>query len=124
MATTKVLLNGTRNYVVQITGTGGDSAVNIFDVATVTPECAEVRIQKCYYDVAGSAGLVTLLWEATANTAALPISTGSGQTLDFHDVGGLVNNAGAGKTGDLLLTSTATTPYTVTLWLKKVRTVS
>lgn len=121
MATTTILQQGSRNCILHITGTGGDSAVNICDVSALNPPCEEVRILKCKYDVSGSAGLVSILWHATSNTTALTLSTGSGQTLDFTDIGGLKSNAGAGKTGDVLLTSSASTSFTIILHLKKVR---
>ena len=74
----------------------------------------------CTYDVAGDGGLVTVLWDATAAVTAMTASTGSGQTMCFKKIGGLVNNAGAGKTGDVLLTSTAATDFTLVLHFKKV----
>ena len=123
MATVQVLEQGPRNYIIKVTGTGGDSAVNIVDVSTLAPPCAEVRLMSCTYDVAGAGGLVTVLWDATAAVTAMTASTGSGQTMCFRKIGGLINNAATGKTGDVLLTSTASTDYTLVLHFRKVRTV-
>ena len=120
MATVQLLEEGPRNYIIKVTGTGGDSAVNIVDVSTLAPPCEEVRLMSCTYDVAGAGGLVTVLWDATATVTAMTASTGSGQTMCFRKIGGLVNNAGAGKTGDVLLTSTAATDFTLVLHFKKV----
>lgn len=121
MATVQVIEEGPRNYIIKVTGTGSDAAVLIADVSTLNPPCEELRIVRCTYDVAGAAGLVSVLWDATADVLALSVSTGSGQTMDFKKIGGIPNNAGAGKTGDVLLTSTATTDYTLVLHFKKVR---
>ena len=121
MGTVQGLAQGPRNLVSKVDGTGGDSAVNIVDVSALSPPCEEVRIMKVTYDVEGEGGLVTLLWDATTDVTALNVSTGNGQTMCFEKIGGLVNNAGAGVTGDLLLTSTATTDYSLIIKLKKVR---
>ena len=123
MATVQVLEQGPRNYIIKVTGTGGDSAVTIVDVSTLAPPCEEVRLMSCTYDVAGAGGLVTVLWDATAAVTAMTASTGSGQTMCFRKIGGLINNAATGKTGDVLLTSTASTDYTLVLHFRKVRTV-
>ncbi len=117
----QVLEEGPRNYIIKVTGTGGDSAVNIVDVSALTPACSEVRLMKCTYDVDGAAGLVQLLWDATADVTALSVSSGNGQTMCFFKIGGIPNNAGTGKTGDVLLTSTGTTNYTLVLHFRKVR---
>lgn len=121
MATVQLLEEGPRNYIIKVTGTGSDAATSIVDVSALNPACEEVRLMRCTYDVAGTAGLVSVLWDATADVLALSASTGSGQTMCFKKIGGLINNAGAGKTGDVLLTSTATTDYTLVLHFRKVR---
>lgn len=123
MATVQVLEQGPRNYIIKVTGTGGDAAANIVDVSTLAPPCEEVRLMSCTYDVAGVGGLVTVLWDATADVTAMTASTGSGQTMCFRKIGGLINNSATGKTGDVLLTSTASTNYTLVLHFRKVRTI-
>ncbi len=121
MATVQLLEEGPRNYIIKVTGTGSDAAALIADVSTLNPPCEELRIMRCTYDVAGASGLVSVLWDATVDVLALSTSTGSGQTMDFKKIGGLINNAGTGKTGDVLLTSSATTDYTLVLHFRKVR---
>lgn len=121
MANIQILEQGPRNLVLKVDGTGGDTAQLIADVSALSPPCEELRLMRATYDVDGTAGLVSILWDATADVTALTMSTGSGQTMCFKKIGGLINNAGAGKTGDVLLTSTATTNFTVVLHFRKVR---
>lgn len=47
---------------------------------------------------------VTLAWDATANVDILTLTQQS-QHLNFRKFGGLINNAGSGKTGDILLST-------------------
>lgn len=120
MATVQVLEDGFRNYIIKVTGTGSDSTALIVDVSALSPPCSRVRLDKITYDVGGaSTSSVTLLWDATADVTMLTVTPGSGQTMCFKKIGGLPNNAGTGITGDVLLTSTADTPYTLVLWFVK-----
>jgi hypothetical protein len=54
-----------------------------------------------------------LLWDATAPTILLNLSGSNDADMCFESTDGIPNNAGAGVTGDVLLTTAATTPYTL-----------
>jgi len=49
-------------------------------------------------------GQAQLLFDATANLPAWALDEGT-TCIDFSDVGGIPNPAGAGKTGDILITT-------------------
>lgn len=119
MANIQVLEEGPRNLVIKVDGTGGDTAQTIVDVSALNPACTRVRLMKAKYDVSGTSGLVTLLWDATAAVPIIYMSPGPGQELCFHKEGGITNNAGVGVTGDVQLTSTASTNFSIVLWFAK-----
>lgn len=58
--------------------------------------------------VAAAAGArVKLLWDATTDVLAIDIPTGTNPTkANFRRIGGLPNQGGTGKTGDILITTT------------------
>lgn len=124
--TSQILNDGSRNFVVVLTNQSdgtGESAVLKVDVSGLSAPpgqvCSGANIRKVIYNTFGMA--VKLLWDATTDVTAL-ILQGDGQ-LDFTPVGGIPNNSGAGKTGDLLLTTvghSAGDTYTLVLELEKV----
>jgi hypothetical protein len=91
----------------KFTNTTNEAAVNVIDVSGLVGNidgdaCSEVAITKI--DAIISGVTVELLNDATANTSL--IKMGESGTHDFSYFGGLENDAGAGKTGDVLLTTT------------------
>ena len=118
--TSQVLVDGPRNYVIKIAGTTSDASALLVDVSTLNPPCEKVRLDQISYDI-GVGCIVSLLWDATADVTAITLSEGPGQTMCFKNIGGIQNDAGAGVTGDVLLTSTvaASQSYTLVLWFVK-----
>lgn len=119
--TNRTLYDGTENCVVVLTNSSdgtGESAVLKVDVSALNGTAAGVNIRRIDFCTFGMA--VNILWDATTDvTAAIVQGTGS---LDFNAIGGLSNNAGAGKTGDILLTTighTAGDTYMIVLDLEK-----
>ena len=87
--------------------TTNESALKVVDVSALAANingdaCTEVSIAKI--DAIISGVTVELLFDATANTSAIKL--GSDGTHDYVFFDGLPNDAGAGKTGDVLLTTT------------------
>lgn len=115
----QTLVNGQKNLVVKLTNTSdgtGESAVNKVDVSAFG--ATEVKINKIHYSVAGM--VARLLWDATADVTIVDLQ-GDG-CLDASSFGGLTNNAGAGKTGDILLTTAGHSSgdsYTIILEMQK-----
>lgn len=106
--TENVRLDGERKLVLeyQITGDGSgeESDTVLVDFSGLSANgFAEFAIQKILWSLTGFS--VTLDWDATANVKAFECPQGDGG-YDFGLIGGpLVNTAGTGKTGDLLIST-------------------
>ena len=124
--TSQTIIDGRRRAVMKFTNISdgtGEAAVS-----KVTPSalgshpdlgaCTGVKIRAIRYEVAGMK--VNILWDATADVSAI-ILTGYG-LHDFSSVGGIPNNAGAGKTGIIQFSTigaAANATYTIELDLVK-----
>lgn len=104
-ATLQTIHDGARNLVVKahLSGDGTDaSEVQLIDAsaysAPVPGVGASLKLMKVEYALDQFA--VTLSWDASSNVEFLTLPPGS-DTLDFTDIGGLINNAGSGITGDI-----------------------
>jgi len=125
--TSQTLFNGSRRLVVKLTntsdGTGESGAVKV-DVSAIQADArfgsvSEVKVNKITYDTTGMT--VSLLWDATTDVVFATLS-GNG-CIDMTDKGGIKNNSGDGKTGDILLTTTGHTSgdtYTIILEMVKI----
>lgn len=109
--TTQVLQDGERLYIAKFTdisdGTGETGALKI-DVSTLAPNafglaCNGVKINKIWATTHGLE--VRILWDATTDQFAWAIPQNTNYLMNFESVGGIPNNAGAGKTGDVLFTT-------------------
>lgn len=125
---TQILFQGDKQVIMKFTNNSdgtGETAVKKVDVTTLTPyqgqSCVAVQIDRIYGLTHGME--VRLLWEASTNVTILTYPQNSAQTLDFNDFGGLDNNAGAGKTGNILFTTldaSAGDAYTIILVMRKL----
>lgn len=123
----QTLMDGPRNCAMKFTNISdgtGEAAVTKVDVSALETfqglTCTGVTIEKVEYATDGLS--VSILWDATADVVALKLPQNQSDTLDFKDIGGLKNNAGAGKTGDIQFTTvghTAGDTYTIILHMKK-----
>lgn len=109
----QILIDGPRGAVVKV------NAAETLDVSTLLSSLngrpvTSVSIEELIYDVVAATD-VQILWHATANTLCYTCS-GRAQHC-FKDFGGLTNNAGAGKTGDVVVAGTGS--FTVILKLTK-----
>lgn len=109
--TTQVLQDGERLYIAKFTdisdGTGETGALKI-DVSTLAPNafglaCNGVKINKIWATTHGLE--VRILWDATTDQFAWALPQNTNYFMDFESVGGIPNNAGTGKTGDVLFTT-------------------
>lgn len=117
--TSQTLNDGQRNFVVQIfvtgDGSGEETATKIVDVAST------VNLKLVEYKAELSGFAASLLWDATTDVPFLNINDGYSKQ-DFRSVGGLVNNSGSGKTGDIMMTTVglgAADKGSITLWMVK-----
>ena len=122
--TTQTLLDGPRSLVILLTGvldTSNEARTIKVDVSSYDPVPTKVRVDKIQYSIAGALQ-VLLDWDATTDVTFAVLS-GQGE-IEACKFGGLQNNAGAGVTGDIYLTtlgySAGTVSYTVLLEMTKV----
>lgn len=119
--TSQTLIDGPKNVVVKLTNVSdgtGEAAVLKVDVSALNGAPDRVKINKVHYNVNGM--VASLLWDATTDVVALVLA-GDG-CFDFTSFGGLINNAGTGVTGDILLTTTGHTAadsYSIILEMAK-----
>ena len=124
---TQILVDDTRRAVFKFTnisdGTGETGVVKI-DVSTLSSylgeACTGVSIQRIDAITIGMG--LNILWDATTDVLVMAMGESDFFTFDFSRFGGLTNNAGAGKTGDVLFTTvgaTAGDKYTVVIEVLK-----
>ena len=112
--TFQTLEEGPRNIIVKAAGVldTSDYALNTFiSMASSNqggkgPTPTQVRIDHIDYSISDQIE-VQLWWDATSDVIILPLA-GRGR-MSFWNFGGLVNNAGTGKTGDVLIKTTGWT---------------
>ena len=125
--TTQILVDGTQRAVFKFTNISdstGETAVVKVDVSALRSfqgePCTGVSIQKIDVITVGMG--LDMLWDATTDALALSFGSDDFVTLDFSRFGGITNNAGAGKTGDLVFTTVGAASgdrYTVVLEVLK-----
>jgi|TARA_R110002126_G_C10126591_1_gene469058 hypothetical protein len=127
--TSQTIIDGERNCVMKFTNVSdgtGESAVAKVDVSALASNaagvaCSEVRVLRISHAIVGMS--VQLFLDATSNVLLVELAESSNGHMDFKDFGGLPNNAGSGKTGDVLFTTkghSSGDTYSITLEMTKV----
>lgn len=122
--TSQTLLDGERLFIGKFTNISdgtGEAAVNKVIVANLSPNsfglaCNGVKINKIWMTVHGME--VRILWDATTDLLAWQATSNGPYLMDFSSFGGIPNNSGAGKTGNIAFTThdaTAGDTYTIVL---------
>lgn len=114
-------INGSRNFVARIDITCDTaaefSAADIIDVANLTGLPNKFKIKGITWQLTDF--YAKLMWDATADVQAVALSQYEGD-MDFFSTGApLLNNAGAGVTGKLQITTkgvTATSAGTIIIY--------
>lgn len=121
----QTIVDGPRNVVIKAVGILDTSDVSLATfanfsalgtVAGASSQATEVSLIAITYSI--EPGLAFYLyWDATSDEELLAL-TGSSPRVDFSEFGGLINNSGAGKTGNVLYAtqgwaSTQTLSYSV-----------
>jgi len=122
---TQTILDGDRLVIQKFTGIQVDATgeTNVIKIQPSTlaknnygAACTSVQIQKIW---ASTHGLeIEMLWEASSNVFCWLVPQNTTYIQDFRDFGGLTNNAGTGKTGNLMFTTldaSAGDAYTVVI---------
>lgn len=121
--TSQTLFDGTGKIVMKFTNISdgtGEAAVLKVDVSTLTPAADEVRIEKIIYSTAGMS--VDILWDATTDVLAWHIPADRTGEFCFGKEFPIRNNAGSGKTGDIMFTTIGHSSgdrYTIVLEMRK-----
>jgi hypothetical protein len=122
--TSQTILDGERLFIGKFTnisdGTGETGVIKI-DVSALNPNsfslaCTSVKINKIWAQTQGMS--VDILWDASTDLICETIPENQFYFMDYSSFGGFPNNAGAGKTGDVLFTTTGATAgdrYTITI---------
>jgi len=122
--TSQTILDGERLFIGKFTNISdgtGESAVVKIDVSTLNPSaagnaCNGVKINKIWAQTQGMA--VDILWDATTDLLCETIPENQFYLMDYSSFGGFPNNAGTGKTGDVLFTTVGAAAgdrYTITM---------
>ena len=125
--TSQIIFDGTRTAVMKFTNISdgtGESAVLKVDVSALSSyqgqTCTGVNIVNLDAITVGMG--VDLLWDASTDVICYTVGADQFVSFDFQRFGGLSNNAGAGKTGDLLFTTVGASSgdrYTIVLEMVK-----
>jgi hypothetical protein len=115
---TQILRDGYRNFVIRLTGeidmsgTPADIALTqLTDITTMSPPCLALRVDRVKYSLPHGSPLdVQLWWKAT--TPILFYGVSGGDDAEFANFGGITNNAGVGKTGDIWWSTSGATGLT------------
>lgn len=125
---TQILFDGERMAIMKFTnisdGTGETKVVKV-DVSTLTSSafgkaCDGVTITNIHALTHGME--VDMYWDATTDVLIGVIPQNNMYSMDLTQFGGLWNNAGAGKTGDVLFSTRDTSigdTYTIVLEMVK-----
>ena len=125
--TSQVVFDGTRTAVMKFTNSSdgtGETAVLKVDVSALTgfqgQTCTGVNIVTLDAMTVGMG--VDILWDATTDVICYTIGADQFVSFDFARFGGITNNAGSGKTGDIMFTTVGATAgdrYTIVLEMTK-----
>ena len=127
--TSQTIIDGERNCVMKFTNVSdgsGESAVAKVDVSALASNaagvaCSEVRVMRISHAIVGMS--VQLFFDATSNVLLAELAESSNGHMEFEDFGGIPNNAGSGKTGDILFTTkghSSGDTYSIVLEMVKV----
>ena len=120
MAVSAVTLKDTDyETVVKVTTTGTNTNASIVDASALEGAESDPRlaIVACQWTTGSQ---TNILFEATSNVVALSLNGNGAYNVGSQQMPSILNNAGTGVTGDILLTNGSTSVGTVWLKLRKV----
>lgn len=104
---TQVLEDGPRNSIIKVTitsdGSGEITNSIIYDSSAYQNDQLNTKLMKITYDLQGFSG--TLYWSANVPVQLINLIKNFTAKINYFFTGGLINNAGTGKNGDILLTT-------------------
>ncbi len=126
--TSQTIIDGQKTVVMKFTNVSdgtGESAVKKVDVSALTalPDgtaCTGVTIERIWWQCIGMK--VQILFDASTDAFCIELGENQSGNHDYTSFGGLTNNAGSGKTGDINFTTvghTSADTYTIILTMRK-----
>jgi hypothetical protein len=105
--TSQTLEDGQRNSIVKVTilsdGSGEITKGIIYDASAFANDHQNNKLMRITYHLNGFEG--TLYWDASTDVQMMNLSLDHPDDVNYCYTGGLINNAGSGKTGDILLST-------------------
>jgi len=125
---TQTLIDGDKKVVQKFTNISdgtGEAAVVKVDVSSLATNsrgdaCTGVVIEKIWWQCIGMK--VQILFDASTNVFCIELGENQSGNQDYTNFGGLPNNSGSGKTGDVLFTTvghTSADTYTIIMAMRK-----
>ena len=127
--TSQTLFDGDKHVVMKFTNISdgtGESAVKKVDVSAFESDingntCTSVAIEKIWWQCIGMK--VQLFFDATSDAFIIELGENQSGYHDYSEFGGIKNNAGSGKTGDVDFTTVGhSSADTYTIILKMCKT--
>ena len=126
--TSQTLFDGDKHVVMKFTNISdgtGESAVKKVDVSALESDingntCTSVAIEKIWWQCIGMK--VRMFFDATSDKFIIELGENQSGYHDYSEFGGLSNNAGSGKTGDIDFTTvghSSADTYTIILKMRK-----
>ena len=126
--TSQTLFYGDKHVVMKFTNISvgtGESAVKKVDVSALESDingntCTSVAIEKIWWQCIGMK--VRMLFDATSDKFIIELGENQSGYHDYSEFGGIKNNAGSGKTGDIDFTTvghSSADTYTIILKMRK-----
>ena len=125
----QIIVDGPSFVAIKLTNISdgtGESAVTKVDVSALEADsrtglsCTDVNIERIWWQCIGMK--VRILFDADTYVMAIELGENQSGNHDYSIFGGLTNNAGTGKTGDVKFTTVGASSgdtYTVILYLRK-----
>ena len=125
---TQTIIDGSKTAVLKFTNVSdgsGESAVTKVDVSalannSIGQACTGASIQKIWWQCIGMK--VQILFDASTDVLAIELGENQSGHHDYSSFGGIPNNAGGGKTGDIQFTTvghSSADSYTILLQVAK-----
>mgnify|MGYP003150320046 CR=1 FL=1 len=126
--TSQTIQDGPKTAILKFTNVSdgtGESAVKKVDVSALNSladgtACTGATIEKIWWQCNGMK--VQILFDASSNVLCIELGENQSGHHDYSNFGGLINNAGSGKTGDILFTTvghSSADTYTIILQVRK-----
>ena len=125
----QIIVDGPSFVAIKLTNISdgtGETAVTKVDVSALEADsrtgqsCTDVNIERIWWQCIGMK--VRILFDADTDVMAIELGENQSCNHDYSIFGGLTNNAGTGKTGDVKFTTVGASSgdtYTVILYLRK-----